>query len=179
MCEHRGRLFRVSSVALVFLWQIQIKFAFGCIHLISLQFSLALLVFLTCILFGCKVAYLTDYFFGSPKCLPGTQLIAVEGLESSPDLVENRGHLKCLSPEENRKLHWISIQLISKPHGLLNFKASKSDSNEWNFFQRSGSDMHRFSQSIVTSWLTNQWTSGSRQLFSIANGHIASRTYFV
>ena len=47
-----------------------------------------------------EVMYLTDYFFGNPKCLPGTQLIAIESLESSPEFLENRGRLKCLSPEE-------------------------------------------------------------------------------
>ena len=52
-----------------------------------------------------KVSYLMEYFFASPKQLPGTQLIAVASAESSPEFKENRGHLKCLSPEETHQLH--------------------------------------------------------------------------
>jgi hypothetical protein len=48
-----------------------------------------------------EVQYLVDYFFASPSALPGTQLVAVGGMEGGPDVVENRGHLKCLSPEEH------------------------------------------------------------------------------
>ena len=48
-----------------------------------------------------KVQYLMDYFFAVPSPLPGTQLVAVEGVGGGPDALENRGHLKCLSPEEH------------------------------------------------------------------------------
>jgi hypothetical protein len=47
-----------------------------------------------------QVAYLMDYFFSSPKGLPGVQTVAVDVLEANPEISEHRGSLRCISPEE-------------------------------------------------------------------------------
>jgi hypothetical protein len=63
-----------------------------------------------------EVEYLTAYFFGTPKPLPGTQLIAVDGPSSGPDVSENRGHLKCLSPEESHQLKLSLLHFFFQMH---------------------------------------------------------------
>ena len=58
-------------------------------------------IIITFIMSDREVQYLVEYFFALPASLPGTQLVAVDGVGGGPDVVENRGHLKCLSPDEH------------------------------------------------------------------------------